>query len=141
MRTCFCSRETIVNDVDCSKKLRFSRRESNVIVPLRSCQQFSNIVIAQTGAKPERTRLGTIAFRRRRLQYLVQANAQRVVDDLLERFAQFGSTLLCFSRHIGVESQCRPHICIMMLTQGNSRCYGVAASAAATYTSDVLTFR
>lgn len=86
-----------------------------MVFSLGDGEKFGDVVVAEPFAEPERTRLGAVRFCRRRRQNRVEAHAQRHVDDVLERPAQFGGTFPGFECHVGIKRQSGPHVSIMML--------------------------
>lgn len=85
-----------------------------MILPFGAGQQLGDVVVAEAPPQTQRARPGLIGFGGRRLQDLVESEAERGVDDFFERFAQFGRAFPGFGGHIRVERQSGPHAGIMM---------------------------
>src|SRR5206468_11834858 len=88
-----------------SRAAGWHRPESRMIFSFGSREQFSNIVVVESGTEPERASLGAIRFSGKWLQNSCQADAQSGVDNIFERAAKFRGAFFCFRRDVWVKRQ------------------------------------
>jgi hypothetical protein len=88
--------ETFIGDPEAN--LLRSRPPVTGRFDFRACQQFADIVIAETAAQSERPGLRD-KFGRGRFQHVIESDAQRRIHDLFEGFAQLGRALPGFGRN------------------------------------------
>ena len=74
-----------------------------MVFSFKTSQQFGNVIVAEARAQTERPAFHSVGLGLRRLEHLLQANAQCGIDDLLEGLVKLGCARPCFSRNIRVE--------------------------------------